>query len=245
MMRVKLTMILIAACFALSFSNKNTGEGVLRIMYAKYAGKWHKALTFKQTTERFRNDSLKSTQTWRESMLYPDKLRIDIEPLANNNTIFFRGDSTYRVQGGVLKSAVKQENDLIFLLGGMYSYPIEKTIDKLKGLGYDVSKACDETWKGKPVYVIGANNKDEKVSQLWVDKTNLYLVRMIEYNKSGKEEAVFDDHLKLDGAWTETKVHFYINDKLLQVESYFDCKTVPGFDERLFDPQHYQKPDDK
>ena len=70
---------IIAALLMLSFNMKNTGEGVLRIMYAKYAGKWHRALTFRQTTERYRNDSLKSTQTWRESMFYPDKLRIDIE----------------------------------------------------------------------------------------------------------------------------------------------------------------------
>ena len=84
---------IIAALLMLSFNMKNTGEGVLRIMYAKYAGKWHRALTFRQTTERYRNDSLKSTQTWRESMFYPDKLLIDIEPFANNNTIIFRNDS--------------------------------------------------------------------------------------------------------------------------------------------------------
>jgi hypothetical protein len=244
-MRTKLMVILMAAGVMLSFSIRNTGEGVLKLMYARYAGKWHKALTFKQTTERFRNDSLRSTQTWRESMQYPDKLRIDIEPVANGNSIFFRGDSTYRVQGGVLKSAVKQENDLMFLLGGMYSYPIEKTMDKLKALGYDVTKAYEDTWKDKSVYVIGAAGKDEKVGQLWIDKTNLYLVRMIEYNKGSKTEAVFDDHLELDGAWTETKVHFYINDKLLQVESYFDCKTVPAIDARFFDPVHYVKFEDK
>jgi hypothetical protein len=229
----------------LSFTIKNTGEGVLRLMFTKYAGHWHKALTFKQTTERYRNDSLKSTQTWRENMRYPDKLRIDIEPFSNNNSIIFRGDSTYRIQGGVIKTAAKQENDLIFLLGGMYSVPIEKAMDKLKALGYDLSKAYEDTWKGKPCYVIGANFRDEKVSQLWVDKSDMYLVRMIEYNSSGKEEALFDDHLKLDGAWTETKVHFYINDKLLQVESYYECKALPGLDERLFDPQHYMSLSDK
>lgn len=232
---------IIAALLMLSFNMKNTGEGVLRIMYAKYAGKWHRALTFRQTTERYRNDSLKSTQTWRESMFYPDKLRIDIEPFANNNTIIFRNDSTYRIGGGELKASSGQGNDLIFLLGGMYSYPIEKTMEKFKVLGYDLTKAHDDTWKGKPVYVIGANDNTEKVNQIWVDKTDLYLVRMIEYNKTGKEEALFDDHLKLDAGWTETKVHFYIDGKLLQVESYFDCKALPGLDEHLFDPYHYVK----
>lgn len=210
-------------------------------MYARYAGKWHKALTFKQTTERYCNDTLRNKQTWREAMLYPDKLRIDIEPLADNNSIIFRGDSTYRITTGQLKSASPQGNDLIFLLGGLYSYPFDKTVEKLKSLGYDVTLAHEDTWKDKPVYVIGAAKGDLKVSQLWIDKENLYLVRMIEFNKSGKEEAIFDDHLKVGNAWTETKVHFYINDKLLQVESYYDVKGAAGLDAAMFDPAHYVK----
>lgn len=223
-----------------------TGQDVLKMMYNKYAGKWHKALTFKQTTERYRNDTLRSKQTWRESMHYPDKLRIDIEPLADNNSIIFRGDSTYRITAGQIKSASGQGNDLIFLLGGLYSYPLAQTMEKLTGLGYDVTRAHEDTWQGKPVYVIGAGQGDLKVSQLWIDKENMYLVRMIEFNKGGKEEALFDDHLKLDGGgWTETKVHFYINDKLLQVESYYDCKAVPGLDPAIFDPVHYAKLADK
>jgi outer membrane lipoprotein-sorting protein len=245
-MKVKLVCFGAIALMGLaSFTMRNTGEGVLKLMFAKYAGKWHHALTFKQTTERYRNDSLVSKQTWREAMLYPDKLRIDIEPLADNNTIIFRADSTYRIRGGQLRLAQKQENDLIFLLGGMYSYPFDKAIEKFKALGYDTSKAYEDSWKGKPVFVIGAAGKDEKVSQLWVDKADMYLVRMIKYDKSGKQEALFDDHLKLDGAWTETKVHFYVNDKLLQVESYYDCKAMPALDEHLFDPAHYVKLDNK
>jgi hypothetical protein len=224
-----------------SFTKPITGPEILKLMYNRYAGKWHHALTFKQTTETYRNDSLKRTQTWRESMLYPDKLRIDIEPLENNNTIIFRGDSTYSIRSGQLKSAQGQGNDLIFLLGGLYFYPFDKTLEKLKSLGYDTTKGYEDTWKGKPVYVVGTLDKDAKVNQLWIDKKDLYLVRMIEYTKDRKEEALFDDHLKLDGGWTETKVHFYINDKLLQVESYFECKAVPAFDAGIFDPQHYQK----
>ena len=175
-------------------------------------------------------------------MLYPDKLRIDIEPLADNNSIIFRGDSTYRITAGQLKSASGQGNDLIFLLGGLYSYPLAQTMDKLTKLGYDVSQAHEDIWKDKPVYVIGAAKGDLKVSQLWIDRENFYLVRMIEFNKGTKEEALFDDHLKLDGAWTETKVHFYINDKLLQVESYYDVKAVGSLDAATFDPARYIKP---
>jgi len=243
-MKYKLLCTAVVICTLLSSGKPAlTGQDVLKMMYSKYAGKWHKALTFKQTTERYRNDTLRSKQTWRESMLYPDKLRIDIEPLADNNSIIFRGDSTYRIAAGQLKSASGQGNDLIFLLGGLYSYPLAQTIDKLKSLGYDITRAHEDTWKGKPVYVIGAGQGDLKVSQLWIDKEDLYLVRMIEFNKGTKEEALFDDHLKVGNAWTETKVHFYINDKLLQVESYYDVKDAPGLNAAIFDPTHYVKSD--
>src|ERR1700761_2397108 len=102
-MKIKALFGAVVACILLSSAKPAlTGSDVLKIMYARYAGKWHKALTFKQTTERYRNDTLRSKQTWRESMLYPDRLRIDIEPLADNNSIIFRGDSTYRITGGQL-----------------------------------------------------------------------------------------------------------------------------------------------
>jgi len=240
-MKLRSGIALLTIIALLSFKKAGNGEAILRMMYNKYAGKWHSGLTFKQTTEVYRNDSLKRTQTWREAILYPDKLRIDIEPIAGSNTIFFRGDSTYRITNGQLKSAVKNENDLIFLLGGLYFMPFDKTIAKLKDLGYDVSKLHEDSWKGQPVYVIGATTNDEKVSQLWIDKKNLFLVRMLEYKKDSKEEAIFDDHVKIGNGWSETKCTFYINDKLVQIEKYYDSKAAPTLDPRFFDPNHYIK----
>ncbi len=237
----RIVIILLTALALASFKPMGGGEAILKMMYARYAGKWHQTLMFNQTTEVYRNDSLKRKQTWHEVMLGPDKLRIDIDPVDAGNTIIFRGDSTYRFSGGVLKSAVKQENDLIFLLGGMYSMPFDKTMNKLKELGYDVNKLHDDTWKGRPVYVIGAVNNDEKVNQLWIDKTNLYLVRMIEYKNNTKEEGLFENQVKVGTGWSETKCSFYFNDKLAQVESYYDVKEVPQVDGHLFDPQHYTK----
>src|SRR5476651_2482041 len=107
-------------CVTMLSAGCNKGEHVVKLMYDRYAGKWHRTLTFNQTTERYQNDSLISNQNWHETMLCPDKLRIDIAPYENGNTIIFRGDSTYNIRNGQLKSATAAENDLIFLIGGMY-----------------------------------------------------------------------------------------------------------------------------
>ena len=241
-MKIKAILLVCVAIAALAFTKATTGEDIVKKMYSKYAGKWHKALVFKQTTERYRNDSLKSTQTWHEYMLAPDKLRIDIEPLDKGNSIIFRADSTYSIRNSKVVAARADENDLIFLLGGLYFYPLEKSTAKLKSLGYDLTKSYEDTYNGKPIYVIGASSKDDlSVNQLWVDKKDLYLVRMIKHEKQTKQDAQFTGHQKIGNGWTETKVHFYVNDKLLQVETYFDCKEAESLDEKMFDPASYVK----
>jgi len=238
-------LFLITALFMASFFAKvNTGEDVVKLMYKKYAGKWARTLVFDQTTDIYR-DTAKTTQVWHESMYFPDKLRIDREPVASSSSSIFRGDSTYTIRNGKV-TASASGNDLIFLLGGMYFYPLDKTIQKLKSQGYDLSKACEDSYNGKPVYIIGAANKNEKVNQLWINKDDLYLVRMIKYGKSSqgvvnKQDAIFGGYIKIGGGGAETKVAFYLNDKLRQVESYYNCKETPDMDQKIFDPQHFEK----
>ena len=239
-MSIKLSLITIPLFFSTILSPPNRGEEIIKMIHTRNSGKWHKAVTFDQTTETYRNDSLKITQEWHEAILFPDKLRIDIEPVANNNAIIFRNDSTYSIRNGQVKAARNEENDLIFLLGGMYSYPAEKVIAKMKKLGYDLSKAYDTEWQGRPVYVIGAANKNDKVNQLWIDKENLYMVRILKFGKENME-GIFENHIKVSDNWTETKATFYFEGKLAQVETYHNYRATPSLDERIFDVNHFQK----
>jgi outer membrane lipoprotein-sorting protein len=233
-------ILTVALCLSSVFTAMNPGEDIVKLMYKKYSGNWASTLVFDQTTEIYR-DSANRTETWHEAMLFPDKLRIDIGSTEKGNTIIFRNDSTYRIRDGHFQSASPHGNDLIFLLGGMYFYPLDKTIEKIKSQGYDLSKTGEDNWQGKAVYIIGASNKNEPVSQLWVDKDDLYLVRMIKYDKNGKQDALFENYIKMGGGGAETKIMFYVNDTLRQAETYYNCKVVPEMNEGIFDPQHYEK----
>src|SRR6202012_2603518 len=93
---MKLIPALLLLAFLTPAKNNSTSKEVLQTMYSKYHGKWHKSLKFNQTTERFKNDSLVSTATWYETIVYPDLLRIDIGAEKSPNGILFRHDSTYR-----------------------------------------------------------------------------------------------------------------------------------------------------
>jgi hypothetical protein len=205
-------------------------------MYARYHGKWHSNLSFNQTTEMYKNDSLFKTQTWYEHILYPDKLRIDFDSLKSPNGIIFRNDSTYVIVKNKVVRSIKNENELIFFLGGLYFVPFDQVLAHFKDLHYDLSKFRTDTWKGKPVYVIGSDKPDEKVNQLWIDQEKLIAVRFIKYDGGTKEEGTFENQVALKGAWSETLCKFYVNDHILQIEKYHDVVAGGPIDKTIFEP---------
>lgn len=224
--------------FLLPFSSpqKMNSGTLLQKMYARYHGKWHSSLSFNQTTERYKNDSLIKSDTWYERIAYPDRLRIDIGSRESGNGIIFRKDSTYVFNNNKITRSLKNENELIFFLGGLYFVPFDDILVHFKALHYNLSKFHNSTWKGKPVYVIGADKDDEKVNQLWIDQDKLVAVRFLKYDDNTKEEGLFEDQVALKNAWSETKCSFYVNDKILQVEKYNDVEPGGPLDKSIFDP---------
>jgi hypothetical protein len=230
-----LTALLLLVFYTPVHKNANSEE-VLLSMYKRYHNVWHKSLKFNQTTERFRNDSLIKTDTWYETIVYPDLLRIDFGSEKSSNGVIFRHDSTYRFSNNKIARSSKDENELIFFLGGMYSFPFDKVLSHFAELHYDLSKFHTSTWKGKPVYVLGADKDGERVNQLWIDQEKQVAVRFIKYDNNTKEEGFFEQQIPLKKAWSETKCSFYINDKILQVETYHDVVAGGPVDMSIFDP---------
>jgi hypothetical protein len=230
-----LTALLLFVFYMPVHKNANSEE-VLLGMYKRYHNVWHKSLKFNQATERFRNDSLIKTETWYETIVYPDLLRIDFGSAKSSNGVIFRHDSTYRFSNNKIVRSSKDENELIFFLGGMYSFPFDKVLSHFAELHYDLSKFHASTWKGKSVYVLGADKDGDKVNQLWIDQEKQVAVRFIKYDNNTKAEGFFEQQIPLNKAWSETKCGFYINDKILQVETYHDVVAGEPVDLSIFDP---------
>jgi hypothetical protein len=237
---MKLLLPFIAALTFIQQDGTNS-EKVLKQMYDRYSGKWYHTFTFVQKTENFKNDSLVKTSTWYEAIMFPDKFRIDFGDLKEGNAVIFSNDSAYNFRGGILKSTTADNNDLTFLLGGLYFYPFDKAVAQVKALHYDLTKFHTDTWNNKPVYVIGANTNDEKVNQLWIDKEKMVLVRFIKYDDNRKEEGILEDQQKFAGGWSEMKATFYINDKLVQKEYYRECNANGDIDTKIFQPSEFGK----
>jgi hypothetical protein len=208
-------------------------------MYQRYTGKWYKNFTFYQTTENYRNDSLIKTGIWHEALIYPNLFRITIGDSTDGNAMIVKGDSVYNFSKGTLYRKSFNEDDLTFLLGGMYFLPYYTVKQKMIQEGYDLNKAYQSSFEGKAVYIIGASNATEKTSQVWIEKDRLLVVRMIKYKPSIKEDAIFGDYKKFENGWRENSVIFYLNDKLYQKEIYFDCKANTIIDTKIFDPYKF------
>ncbi|MFI5160795.1 MAG: hypothetical protein ACHQHN_05930 [Sphingobacteriales bacterium] len=231
----KLSIVLFLFLPFSHISNLNSTT-LLQKMYARYHGKWHNSLSFNQTTQMYKNDSLFKTQTWYEHIQYPDKLRIDFDSVKSPNAIIFRADSTYVISRNKLLRSLKNENELIFFLGGQYFVPFDQVLSHFKDLHYDLSKFREDIWKGKPVYVIGSDNAQEKVNQLWIDQEKLVPVRFMKYENGTKEEGTFENQIPLKKAWSETLCKFYVNDHILQVETYHNVTADAPVDKSIFDP---------
>lgn len=233
--------ILAVLIFASAINHPITGKEVLKKMHDKYAGKWYKTFSFDQTTEIYRNDSLKRSETWYEHIEFPQNFRIDFGSADSGNAVIFKNDSSYVFRNSKKIRTSYYPNDLLFLLGGMYFYPLDETLSKMNAFGFDINKFHEDVWKGKSVYVVGANKNEDSTSQVWFDKENYNLVRMIKYGNKQKEEALLEDHVKLNGGYSETLVRFYINNKLVQVEKYHNLKADISIDSVIFDQINFVK----
>jgi hypothetical protein len=215
---------------------------ILKKMMDRYSGKWYHSFVFDQTTEFYRNDSLTGTRTWYEALKFPDRFRIDFGEPDSGSALIIKGDSSYYFSKTKLRSVSFDEDQLTFLLGGMYFYSLDQVIRKLQGLGFDLDKFHEDSQEGRPVFVIGARKGEMEVNQLWIDQEDLYVVRTVRVHANGiREEGFLGGQQRFGGGWSETKCRFYSNDKLIQVETYHHCMQDIPLDDRLFDPSVFRK----
>ena len=211
------------------------GEALIRQMHDRYAGKWYRTLTFVQKTTH--EDG--SIETWYEALRFPGLLRIDIAPIDSANVLLFRHDSIYVIRGGQTRPPQALVHPLMVLGFDVYSDPPETTIGKLKGLGFDLSKMREDTWQGRPVYVVGAAAGDTSSAQFWIDQERLVFVRSIQPGQAGAiMETQFNKYQRLGEGWISPEVLFYRNGVVVTKEEYSDMRGDVPLAAALFDPKY-------
>lgn len=225
-----------------SASRIKTSEDLIREMRDRYAKSWYKTLTFVQKTTNYEKDGTSTSELWYEAASLPGKLRIDFDPVRNGNGILFADDHLYQFKDGKLEKSQPLVHPLMVLGFDVYALPAQATIDKLKGLKIDLSIMREDTWQGRPVYVVGAKQGDARSPQFWVDKDRLYFVRMIKpTGKDGSmtQEIQFNRYERAGGGWVAPEVVFLIDGKRVTLEEYTEIHADVKLDSRLFDPQQW------
>ena len=219
-----------------------TTEELVQAMQKKYAKSWYKTATFVQKTTNYQADGTKKVETWYEALSVPGNLRIDFTPIKDGNGILFTNYQIYIFKNGKQDSIRPFVHPLLVLGFDIYRLPTADVLERLKRLKFDLSIFREDTWQGKPVYVVGAKQGDLRSAQFWIDKKNLYFVRMIRpagRDGAQTQETQFNKYVRLGGGWMAPEVIFMVDGKTVTTEEYSDMRADVVLDSKLFDPQHW------
>jgi outer membrane lipoprotein-sorting protein len=242
-MRLALFLCLLLLVAPATYAAKiKTIEDLVQAMQKKYAGSWYKTATFMQKTTNYEKDGTKKVETWYEALSVPGSLRIDFTPVKDGNGILFTDNKIYIFKNGKLDTNRPYVHPLMILGFDIYRLTQADALEKLKGLKFDLSILREDTWQGRPVYVVGARQGDLHSPQFWIDKKNLYFVRMIRpAGKDGAQtqETQFNKYVKLGGGWMAPEVIFTVDGKTVTTEEYSEMRANVALDSKLFDPQYW------
>jgi outer membrane lipoprotein-sorting protein len=214
-----------------------SGDQVVRAMHDRYQSTWYHTLTFTQKTTRRTPADTMVVETWYESAAVPGRLRIDIAPRPGGRSIIFANDSIVVTRGDSVLRRVAGRNPLLILGFDVYGQSPERTMEVLRAEGFNLAPVHEDTWKGRKVYVVGANAGDLHSKQFWVDRERLLFVRLLEPSRADStkmDDTRFDDYQRLGGGWIAPTVESYSGGKLVQREEYRDIKANPPLPAGLF-----------
>lgn len=233
-------MLLVAP--ATNAAKIKTTEDLVQAMQKKYAKSWYKTATFVQKTTEYEKDGTRKVSTWYEALSVPGCLRIDFTPVKDGNGILFTDNKIYIFKNGKVDANRPFVHPLMILGFDIYRLSQADALEKLRGLKFDLSIFREDTWQGRPVYVVGARQGDLHSPQFWIDKKNLYFVRMIRpAGKDGAQtqETQFNKYQRLGGGWIAPEVIFMVDGKTVTTEEYSDLRANVALDSKLFDPQYW------
>jgi outer membrane lipoprotein-sorting protein len=242
---MKCFLLIVATCLMVPLTSyakiSNTNE-LIAAMQKKYGKSWYKTATFVQETTNFQPDGTSKVETWYEAMSVPGNLRIDFTPVRDGNGILFTDGKIFVFKNGKVENTRAFDHPLLILGFDIYRLPATDVTAKLQALKFDLLQFREDTWQGRPVYVVGAKAGDLHSPQFWIDQQNLYFVRMIRPGgKDGAQtqETQFNKYQKLGGGWMAPEVIFTVDGKVVTTEKYSDIRGDVKLDPKLFDPQSW------
>lgn len=218
------------------------GKDLLRAMHERYQRDWYETLTFDQTSTTYNPDGTSKSETWHEAAMLPGKLRIDIGAPGDGNGALVADGTLTRFEAGKVATSRPFVHMLLVLGFDVYRQPARRTIEEVAGQGFDLSRLRQDTWRGAPVYVVGAEAGDLKTKQFWIDARRLLFVRLIEpdeHDSRKTDDIRFLDYRRVSPGWLAARVELYVDGRNTFAEQYSDIRVNPGLDPAIFDPRQF------
>lgn len=216
------------------------GQQVIEAMYSRWENKWYPNFAFDQRAIFYENDQMSKEEVWQEIYSYPANLHIRFDGFETCNGVIYNQDTVYTFKAGQLAGKQYSIHPLVLLSFDVYFYPTATTISKAQELNFDLSQLSETTWQGRETYVIGTTDPDNSTkNQFWVDKENLWVVRVITNNKGIARDVEMNNYQQLEDKWVATEIIFKNNGKLFLREEYFNISFPKEVDKNWFDPEQF------
>lgn len=251
LMRIHSAVFLVITCFAFAgvcHAVEVDGASVVRQMHEKYRDSWFTTTQFAQKTTTYDAEGKAHVEEWYERIQLPGKLRIDVGPVKDGNAMILSEGQMTTFKGGSEVDS-RPMTSLALLLGfDVYQQSPETTLAQLKHEGVDMAKGHDDSWEGKPVFVVGAVRGDLASNQFWVDKEQLLLRRIIAPSRTSPaapSDIRFLDYQKQARGVIAARIDVYREKRLVMSEEYSLIESDIPLDAAWFDALKLSTPEPK
>jgi hypothetical protein len=219
-----------------------SGKDIIISMYDRYKGKWFDRIMIKQDVVYYKDGQEDKKQIWTEHLILPGKIRSDIEEPEEESFQIAINDTQYVFRSGRLVYKTDVIHTILLLGNDIYVQKPEKTIVGLEKAGFNLQTFYETNWKGRTVFVVGAQKGDLKSNQFWVDKEHLIFVRQIKKSPMGNiSEVKLENHEPVGGAWIAREVTFHTNGEIMFRQSCREYNIMDQIDPDMFDIQKILK----
>jgi hypothetical protein len=174
----------------------NTTRSLVRAMQARYGRRWFSTLTFVQQNTRSKAGGGQERSRWAEYVSVPGKLRIEFLPWTMRSGVLYESGRVHTFDNGRRIDSRSQDNPLLLLTADIYALQIETAVARLQVSGIATRRFSEARWRGRPVYVMGAESGDLTSTQAWIDADRMVVVRWIERESARGRAIITDTHFE-------------------------------------------------
>jgi hypothetical protein len=174
----------------------NSTRSLVRAMQAHYGRRWFSTLTFVQQNTRSKAGGGQERTRWAEYVSVPGKLRVEFLPWTMRSGVLYESGRVHTFDNGRRIDSRSQDNPLLLLTADVYALPVETAVARLQESGIATRRFSEARWRGRRVYVIGAESGDLTSTQAWIDADRMVVVRWIERESVRGRAIVTDTHFE-------------------------------------------------